>query len=151
MLDQWQIIGLNKNVKVHLDMKEKKRGLGNKGVALYMSVVVMSILFSVAFGMSAVSVARIKSFNSIGNSVVAFYAADAGAEQGSKESINAAYEIPYAYLDTNDNGYEDENDAKYEVRGVVPGAGDCPISVEYCLKSIGTYMGTKRSIQLIFR
>jgi len=151
MFDQRKIKESNKTGLVEPRIKGKKQGWGNSGIALYMAIVVMSILFSVAFGMSAISVARIKSLNSIGNSVVAFYAADAGAEQGIKEATDATYNLTSAYLDTDGNGYEDDKDAKYEVHGVVPGSGNCPITVEYCLKSIGTYMGTKRSIQLIFK
>lgn len=123
----------------------------NSGVALYMAIVIMSILFSVAFGMSAISIARIKNLNSIGNSVVAFYAADAGAERGIKESTDATYNISHAYLDTNGNGYEDGNDATYQVEGIVAGSENCPITLDYCLRSVGEYMGTKRHIQITFK
>lgn len=133
------------------EKKENKPARANSGVALYMAIVVMSIMFSVAFGMSAISIARIKSLNSIGNSVVAFYAADAGAERGIKESTDSTYEISHDYLDTNGNGYEDEGDATYEVHGVAAGSGDCPITLDYCLKCEGEYMGTKRKIQITFK
>lgn len=144
-----------KNYAAFSAADKMKPGRNARGVALYMAVVIMSILFSISFGMSSLSIARLKNLNSIGNSVVAFYAADVGAEQSAYDAVqlglgSAAYTIPLTYLDTNNNGVEDEGDATYEVYGVLGGVNECPAAYQYCLKCTGKYMGTKRTITLQF-
>ncbi len=118
------------------------------GVSLYLAIVAMSILFSIAFGMSAVSISRIKNLNNIGNSVVAFYAAETGIERGLREATDGSYSIPHDYLDLNGNGVEGPEDATYQVQGLNPGDGNCPVTYSFCLKAKGEYKGSSRSIQV---
>jgi hypothetical protein len=123
----------------------------NRGIAIYLAVITMSILLSIAFGMSAVSIGRIKNITSMGNSVVAFYAAETGIEQALKEASDETYSISHAYLDINGNGYEDSQDAVFQVDGIAPGIGGCPSTYDYCLESVGEYMSTRRTIQVEFK
>jgi len=52
-----------------------------RGVSLYLTVLILAIVLSISLGMSRVLVGQIKMIGSIGNSVVAFYAADTGTER----------------------------------------------------------------------
>jgi len=119
-----------------------------KGVSLYLAIVAMSILFSIAFGMSAVSVGRVKSLHNIGNSIVAFYAAETGIERGLREAVDGSYSIPHDYLDLDGDGVEGPDDAIYQVQGLNNGEGNCPVTYSFCLKSKGIYKDSSRSIQV---
>lgn len=128
----------------NLEKKEKK----TKGISLYLTTVALSILFSISFGMSAILISRLKSINNAGNSVIAFYAAETGIERSLKEAVDENYNVNHDYLDLNGNGYEDFGDATYEVHGLAPGVGTCDATVDYCLKSIGEFKGTRRALQV---
>jgi len=104
--------------------------------------------FSIAFGMSAVSVGRVKSLHNIGNSIVAFYAAETGIERGLREAVDGSYSIPHDYLDLDGDGVEGPDDAIYQVQGLNNGEGNCPVTYSFCLKSKGIYKDSSRSIQV---
>lgn len=120
----------------------------NRGVSIYLAVMAMSVLFSIAFGMSVISISRIKSLTNVGNSVVAFYAAESGIERGLKE-VGSATDPGFGdYLDLNGNGFMDEDDAVFQVEVIGPAVGNCGAAAEFCIKSVGKYKGTQRSIQV---
>ena len=52
-----------------------------KGVSIYLAIMVMTILLGIGFGMSALLVGQFKVLRGIGESVFAFYAADGGIER----------------------------------------------------------------------
>jgi hypothetical protein len=52
-----------------------------KGVAVYIALVVMAALLAIGIGISSLVVRQAKTFQDIGDSVFAFYAADAGIER----------------------------------------------------------------------
>ena len=53
----------------------------NKGVSLYLSLVILSIIMAVLIGVFTIALSQIRIVYSIGNSVIAFYAADSGMEE----------------------------------------------------------------------
>jgi hypothetical protein len=115
-----------------------------KGISLYLAVVVISILLAISLGLTAILVGQIKTARSTGYSVVAFYAAETGIELGlntstcdSDCSLSGSFTV---------NG----KTASYTVLGLDSGTGICTgtacVSCNYCLQSIGDYQQTKRSI-----
>jgi len=52
-----------------------------KGVSIFIVIVVMTILLGIALGLNAISVRQLRNLRDIGNSVIALYAADAGIER----------------------------------------------------------------------
>ena len=52
-----------------------------KGVSLYLTIVILSVLTASLLTLISLSVSQIKVIYKIGDSVVAFYAADSGAER----------------------------------------------------------------------
>ncbi len=52
-----------------------------KGVSLYIALLVLSILFGISLGLSAILTAHLKMARGVEESVMAFYAADAGIER----------------------------------------------------------------------
>lgn len=109
-----------------------------KGISVYLSVVMMAIILSIVLGLTVILVGQIKSMKKVESSVIAFYGADTGVEQMLVEQ--GAYIAPTTM---NCGG----KTVEYEVWGVAGGAEPwCDASYGYCIKSVGTYQGTKRAI-----
>jgi len=58
-----------------------KNIISQKGVAIYLAMVIMSVILLIGIGMSTIIIGQIKISTGIGNSVVALYAADTGIER----------------------------------------------------------------------
>jgi len=107
-------------------------------------VLIVSLLLVIAFGLSGLLLAQIRMLGEIGYSVVALYAADAGIERVMMDRDN-----PPQFL-----WGELSEDIKYEVSATEGGSTtECPferggMEISYCLKSIGTYKGVKRAIEI---
>ena len=52
-----------------------------KGVSLYLSLMIMAIILAIGLGLATIFVSRLATLREIGHSVVSFYAADTGIEQ----------------------------------------------------------------------
>lgn len=118
-----------------------------KGVSLYISFMIMTILLTITFGISAILFGQMKMIRGIGDSVIALYAADTGVER----ELFEGHLPPYSdsgYLDLNGNGYQDEADASYNISVIATSTDGCPAEVNYCIKSIGIYKETRRAIRV---
>jgi Tfp pilus assembly protein PilX len=104
-----------------------------KGVSLYLALLIMAVILSIGLGVSAILLGQIKVIRGMGDSVVAFYAADTGIERALREGRGVSGVL--------------ENGARYEVRFLSPGP-DCP-ALYYCLKSVGIFRETRRAIEII--
>jgi hypothetical protein len=122
-----------------------------RGVALYISIVMMTALLGIVFGLGTVVVGQLKLLRGIGNSVLAFYAADTGIERVLYEdNLLAGGDI----LDCDGGGAAPAfcsgtllNLASFKV--VVDTSGDCPIPADvvvYCMESFGSFQNTVRSV-----
>jgi hypothetical protein len=58
-----------------------KFSIFKRGVSLYLALIIMFILIAIALGVSLIIVSQMKMMKGMGDSVVAFYAADTGIEQ----------------------------------------------------------------------
>lgn len=111
-----------------------------KGVSLYLSIMIMAILLSIVLGMSGILLGQLKTMKGIENSVIAFYAADTGIEKVLVDRRNP---------NTNPEHYNGSvGDATYEVKVLSPGV-NCN-AVNYCISSVGTYRETQRAIQVSY-
>jgi len=130
-----------------------------KGVSLYLTIIIMVIFLAIVLGVSAILLGQLKMIKGMENSVIAFYAAETGIEK----ALNDIYSGSFGGFP-----YEDEpvGDAFYEVKVVCcqEGIGDCAWSVSnpcpvglspdsncpasyLCVDSVGTYKETKRAIR----
>jgi hypothetical protein len=107
-----------------------------KGVALYISLIIMAILLAIGLGITIIIIGETKIMRNIGDSVIAFQAADTGIE-------NALYNM--RHLDPPDNtsniGLTAMGDSSYFVE-YIPGP-----SLE-SWRSVGDYKGEERAIQI---
>lgn len=116
----------------------------NKGVSLYLTIIIMSILLAIVLGLSAILVGQMKMLKGMENSVVAFYAADTGIERILVYRLDPINNRPLNTC-TESNRCPLYNGAEYYVEveaGVACGANN------YCIKSVGNYKGTIRAIEV---
>jgi hypothetical protein len=119
-----------------------------KGLSLYLAVILMAIVLAIVFGITTILLTQLESIKGMGNSVVAFYAADTGIEQvldsGRTAPVSSCTtEASACLLDTGN-----PDSPKYYVVVNSGGSGDCPAGKLFCIKSAGIYKGTKRSIEV---
>ena len=108
-----------------------------KGVSVLLSVMILSVVLSIALGSSDIAIKQSASFEGIGDHVVAFYAADHGIEAMMME------ENPTSTSGTLSNG------ATYKTTVIDSSDPTCDAD-HYCITSLGSYEGTKRAIQAIY-
>ena len=110
-----------------------------KGLSLYLVIVIMTILLAVVLGLSAILLRQLKTVKGMEDSVIAFYAADTGIEK--------------VLLDRGEpTGHDGEsgtlaNGAEYKIEvysGINCGASN------YCIKSVGIYKRTRRAIEVSY-
>ena len=118
-----------------------------KGVSLYLALIIMTLLLALALGVSAILFGQIRMMREMGNSVLAFYAADTGIERELYEG-NATGTSYSGYLDLNENGVQDDEDSVYNIWVMSSGENGCPAHINYCIKSEGVYKEARRAIQV---
>lgn len=112
-----------------------------KGVALYLTMMILSVLMAVILTMISMAISQIKVIHTLNDSIIAFYAADTGIERVLYAIFQEGYvpskgECPLSY------GGILENGATYEVC-----VSDNSASVIF---STGSYKETKRRIEITF-
>ena len=111
-----------------LDFKPKNV---NRGAVLFLSIIVLSVLFAIALGVSTTLVSQVRTLSGMENSVHAFFAADTGIEQALFEEQTVSGVLT--------------SGATYQVQFLAPGL-ECS-SQNYCLKSVGAFRGSRRAIE----
>jgi len=120
----------------------------NRGVSLYLSIVIITILLAVVLGLSAILAKQIKMIRGMENSVTAFYAAESGIEwilnfrANPQQTNNCSNESHSCFLSLPNN-----EKAKYYIEIKQKDAPNCSAD-NYCLISHGSYKDTARAIQV---
>lgn len=103
-----------------------------------MALIIMAIMLAIVLGLNAILIGQIKITRDMGYSVVAFYAAETGIENSlyTEEAVLIPISLP--------------NGASYTVTKLSKGESTCPDlpEISYCLRSVGTFQGTRRTIQV---
>lgn len=110
-----------------------------KGVSLFLALIVMAILLAIALGLSHIIITQIRMAKGMGDSVVAFNAADTGIERALVNRHNPT-NLPLTTL---------PNGATYQVFVTASGTGGCS-APNFCIKSVGSYRGVKRAIEITY-
>jgi len=105
-----------------------------KGVSIFLAIMVMSILSAVSLGLISISISGIKIAKGLENSVMSFYAANTGIER-------SLYNI------RKDGGTGIVSDTLDQTSYDVSVTFDDPITT---IKSVGTYRNTRRAIQVSY-
>jgi len=137
-----------------------------KGVALYLTLILLTVILAIVLGLGAILVSQMKTIRGIGYSVVALYAADTGVERVLKVAINNPIGIQPRYPAA---GFETlGNDAEYVVEVFCcdflanpncyyDALNPCslPLTIysgckapRYCVRSVGVFKNIKRAIEV---
>jgi hypothetical protein len=122
-----------------------------QGVSLYMIFMIMTLLFGIGFGMSALLLSQLDTLRGIGYSVLAFYATEAGIDRvlyiDQKDCASAPDRIGCLHDAVDPLGVQTlSNGAQYTLTIESPG-GACTAST-YCVKSVGTYKLARRAVRV---
>ncbi len=129
-----------------------------KGLAIYLSIAIMSIFLFIVLGMSTIIFQQLKVTKRIGDSVAAFYAADTGIERSLYDSkqctiinVTNGEKCPNNCEGDNDgNGYCDGIKNDYKTGQINLGNGE-KYEAKFSgggFQSKGTYRGTGRAIRV---
>ena len=117
-----------------------------KGSALFFSLIILSLLLAIVFGISTIVFLQLQSVARIGESVIALSAADSGIEKTLYDRKFYSYpdELPPPSSFTLPNG------ASYQTTIYSPGDSECPLDTAswFCVKSIGVFKNTKRGLKV---
>ena len=103
---------------------------------MYITLLILTIMLAMVFGLSTIILRQIKMIRGMGDSVAALYAADTGIERvlyniriegGGGDVPPGNWGTDYGYITTTTTG------------------GTC--GTKTCLRSVGTYKQTKRAIE----
>jgi len=109
-----------------------------KGFTLYLTVLILGLLFAIGIGLSLIVLSQIKISREVGYSVNALCAADSGIER----ALYGIYKENWP-LGTSVSGSVDE--ASFVVETFFPSPSNCTAQY-YCIKSTGEYKGTLRKL-----
>ena len=121
-----------------------------KGVSLYLAIIIVSILLTAFIGLTALIVIQLRLVRGVGDSVVAFYAADSGIEKTLDDfAINIIYCNSAGSL---------SNGSSYEVSVTCnPVYTSCPCPFDpncdaprFCILSQGIFQTSKRAVEVDF-
>ena len=126
-----------------------------RGVALYLTIIVMALLLGIALGVGSIFVGGSRLLRGVGHSMVTFYAADAGIERILYEDSKSA-STGNNIMDCDGSGPPFcegvVNAATYKVVVTGPGLtmsdGATCNGVAYCAESAGTSQNSSRKIQI---
>lgn len=111
------------------------------GTSLFLTIIILTILLAIALGLSAIFIGQVAMFREMGYSVIALYAADAGIETSLTQRDNPL--SLNGYSETLDNG------SSYRLTVLLPGQSGCT-ALNFCVRSVGTYLGIKRAIEITY-
>ena len=134
-----------------------------KGISLYLVMVILSVVLAMVLGLAAILVTQIKTIRNVGYSVVALYAADTGIERGLQIVLRGDSAPLPSYNENLSNGanYKMEiscckNNGGGGCAWTSEPGNECPAGLaektecratRYCIISSGEYRGVKRALE----
>jgi len=131
-----------------------------KGSVLLIAVILLFFILAIAIGLNALILVNLQTLKEAGNSIIAFYAADAGIEKALMEinkslddllneyeyslSTGASYKVTIYCCDNSASpqcNCPKSSDTKFDTKK------GCEASL-FCIDSIGTYKGSVRAIEV---
>ena len=144
----------------YANLYKRKEGLpaDEAGVSLYLAIIILSLLLGIALAGSSLLIGQLGRLKSSGNSVFAFYAADAGIERAvfidnkncaSFSSVEAR--ITCVQMGINGLTIQDKtlaNGATFALEIAPGGSNFCPAGKNYCVRSKGLFQDATRALRI---
>lgn len=129
-----------------------------QGVSLYLTIIILSLLLGIALAGSSLLIGQLGRLKSSGDSILAFYAADAGIERAlfidnknCASSPSVAERITCVQAGMNGLTAGDKtlaNGATFALEIAPGGSGSCPAGKNYCIKSKGVFKDATRALRI---
>lgn len=111
--------------------------LKERGVALFLTFFVMIVMLGIALGLNSMFFTQLELIRGVDDSLIAFYAAEAGVERQLYEGTLPP--PPVNYVGTLSNG------SSYQVQVFLAGQGGCQ-GTDFCIESKGSYRQAERAV-----
>jgi Tfp pilus assembly protein PilX len=126
-----------------------------RGVALYLTMVIMGLVFALAISASAVLLREIQITRNIARYTPALAAADAGIERALYEirkngSFDSCPTISSCTIGSIENPIATDGGGAYYVVVVDAGVSWCTDAAQLCIRSFGSFQGTNRALEAAF-
>jgi len=139
-----------KQLFLNEDLIYKSSMQKEKGVVLYLAVVVTALMLAMVLGLGSIFIGQLKILRGVGHSVTALYAAEAGMEKVLYDPKLGVDIVAVCHTDHPPHvhcpGGPLSNGATYEVT-VEPAGGPCGATL-YCIESSGTFENSERKISV---
>jgi len=112
-----------------------------KGTTLYFAIIIMSILLAAVFSLGTVVLIQLRTIRGMGDSIIAYYAADSGAETA---LYNGKSSPP---VDISSTSSWSGGFASFETETFATTSLDCD-GKWYCIISVGEYQSTERRVKI---
>jgi len=136
-----------------------------RGVSLYLGLMIMTILLAIGLGISTIIVSQMRMIRGMGDSVVAFFAADTGIEKVlyddkqcyqtgclSPPCTATCLGLPDGYTTSDSWPNNTSYNASFSIQVILPGIGECPATASSCnlyrIQSAGNYKEARRAIEV---
>lgn len=126
-----------------------------RGVALYLTMVIMGLVFALAIGVSSVLLREIQISRDIARYTPALAAADAGLERALYEirknsSFDSCPTLSSCTIGSAENPVVTDGGGTYYVVVVDTGVSWCTDAAQICIRSFGSFQGTNRALEAAF-
>ncbi len=126
-----------------------------KGVSIYITLILLFVLFGLAMGLSALILGQLKILSSMGDSIVAYYAGEAGVEEMIYQTkTETSFPGSITGSLSNNSSFEVEMYCAEGVDECVDACSGSPCTTEswcdvrFCPISKGTFQDTNRSVRV---
>jgi hypothetical protein len=113
-----------------------------EGTTLYFAIIIMSSLLAAVFSLGTVVLIQLRTIKGMGDSIIAYYAADSGIETA---LYNGKSSPPASIPETSawSGGF-----ASFETQTFATGTPECINGKWYCISSVGKYQATERRVKV---
>lgn len=132
-----------------------RRVRDERGVALYLTMVIMGLAFVLAISISAILLREIQISRDVARYTPALAAADAGLERALFEirkngSFDSCPSISSCLIGSPENPIATDQGGTYYVIVVDTGVSWCTDAAQVCIRSFGSFQNTNRALEAAF-
>ena len=129
--------------------------LGEAGVALYLTMVIMGLVFALAMSVSAILLREIQISRDVARYTPALAAADAGLERALYEirkngAFASCQTTSACVIGSQQSPVATSNGGAYYVVVIDAGVDWCTVASQMCIRSFGSFQNTNRALEAAF-
>lgn len=128
---------------------------GEEGVALYLTMVIMGLVFALAMSVSAILLREIQISRDVARYTPALAAADAGLERALYEirkngAFTSCQTTSACVIGSEQSPVATQSGGAYYVVVIDAGVEWCTVASQMCIRSFGSFQNTNRALEAAF-